>query len=92
MAEEVKLNPEAASEVIPLVGASAPVLPAYCRFLRCKEMFIDTGHPFDLADSRSGAYWCAHTQNCDSWRSAVEWALGTCCSSLPTVDSRLPTS
>jgi len=64
MAEEIKLNPEASSEVIPLIGAGAPVLPAYCRFLRCKEMFIDTGHPFDLADSGSGAYWCAHTQNC----------------------------
>jgi len=63
MAEDIKLDPEAVTEVIPLV-ASAAALSAYCRFLRCKEMFIDIGRPFDLADSRSGAYWCAHTQNC----------------------------
>ncbi len=77
---DVKLNPEAASEVIPLVGAGGQVvsvLPVYCRFLRCKEMFIDTGHPFDLADSRSGAYWCAHTQNCLG-RDGQEVGVETC--------------
>lgn len=36
----------------------------YCQRLRCKEMFIDTGEAFDLKDSGSGIYWCAHTQNC----------------------------
>ena len=42
-----------------------PVLNAqYCLRLRCKEMFINTDEPFDLKDSRSGHYWCSHTQNC----------------------------
>jgi hypothetical protein len=40
------------------------VQQAYCHRLRCKEMFIDTGEPFDLKDSGSGIYWCSHTQNC----------------------------
>jgi hypothetical protein len=35
---------------------------AVCRFLRCKEMFIDTGEPFDIRNTGSGLYWCAHTQ------------------------------
>jgi hypothetical protein len=34
----------------------------YCYRLRCKEMFIDMGEPFDLKNSGSGIYWCAHTQ------------------------------
>ncbi len=36
----------------------------YCHRLRCKEMFIYTDEAFDLKDSGSGLYWCAHTQNC----------------------------
>jgi hypothetical protein len=36
----------------------------YCHRLRCKEMFIDMGEPFDLKNSGSGIYWCAHTQTC----------------------------
>jgi hypothetical protein len=37
---------------------------SYCRRLRCKEMFVDTGLPFHPAQSASGAYWCNSTQNC----------------------------
>ena len=36
----------------------------HCRFLRCKEMFIDTGREFHVSQSGSGIYWCSHTQNC----------------------------
>ena len=36
----------------------------HCRFLRCKEMFIDTGRDFHVSQSGSGIYWCSHTQNC----------------------------
>ena len=36
----------------------------YCQRLRCKEMFIDMGEPFDLKDSGSGIYWCSQTQTC----------------------------
>ncbi len=35
----------------------------YCRRLRCKEMFIDTGVAFDIRNTGSGIFWCAHTQN-----------------------------
>jgi hypothetical protein len=34
----------------------------YCQRLRCKEMFVDMGEPFDLKNSGSGIYWCSHTQ------------------------------
>ncbi len=34
-----------------------------CRRLRCKEMFIDTGVAFDIRNTGSGIFWCAHTQN-----------------------------
>jgi hypothetical protein len=34
----------------------------YCQRLRCKEMFVDMGEPFDLKDSGSGIYWCSRTQ------------------------------
>ncbi len=33
----------------------------HCRRLRCKEMFIDTGQEFDIANTGSGAYWCSQT-------------------------------
>lgn len=36
----------------------------HCRFLRCKEMFIETGREFKMSESGSGIFWCAHTQNC----------------------------
>jgi len=36
----------------------------HCRALRCKEMFIDTGREFRMAESASGIYWCSHTQTC----------------------------
>ncbi len=36
---------------------------AYCQCLRCKEMFIETGEPFKMAETGSGIYWCSHTQN-----------------------------
>ncbi len=36
----------------------------FCGRLRCKEMFIPTGRPFNLRESGSGIYWCSHTQNC----------------------------
>ena len=36
----------------------------HCRFLRCKEMFIDTGRDFHMSQSGSGIYWCSHSQNC----------------------------
>ncbi len=36
----------------------------YCRLLRCKEMFIDTGDTFDIRNTGSGIYWCSHTQTC----------------------------
>ncbi len=36
----------------------------YCRLLRCKEMLIDTGEPFDIRNTGSGIFWCSHTQNC----------------------------
>jgi hypothetical protein len=46
-------------------GTSLTVLPqSYCRRLRCKEMFVDTGIPFHPAQSGSGIYWCNYTQNC----------------------------
>jgi hypothetical protein len=41
------------------------VLPTslqYCRRLRCKEMFIETAQPFEMASTGSGAYWCSQTQ------------------------------
>jgi hypothetical protein len=44
--------------------ASLPILGQYCRRLRCKEMFVDTGVAFHPAHSGSGIYWCNHTQNC----------------------------
>lgn len=47
-----------------LGGTELPVMGSYCRRLRCKEMFIDTGIPFHPAHSGSGIYWCNHTQNC----------------------------
>ena len=43
-----------------LTGIGQP----YCRRLRCKEMFVDTGVAFHPAQSSSGIYWCNHTQNC----------------------------
>ncbi len=36
----------------------------YCRRLRCKEMFIETGSEFNILDTGSGIYWCSTTQNC----------------------------
>ena len=39
-------------------------LQGHCRRLRCKEMFIDTGAEFRMAETGSGIYWCSHTQNC----------------------------
>ncbi len=36
----------------------------HCRFLRCKEIFIDTGREFKMSESGSGIFWCAHSQNC----------------------------
>lgn len=38
-------------------------LNGHCRRLRCKEMFIDTGVEFKMAETGSGIYWCSHTQN-----------------------------
>jgi hypothetical protein len=37
---------------------------SHCRRLRCKEMFIETGQPFDIHNTGSGIYWCLYTQNC----------------------------
>ncbi|HLY63738.1 MAG TPA: hypothetical protein VKV95_23605 [Terriglobia bacterium] len=38
-------------------------LNGHCRRLRCKEMFIDIGVEFKMAETGSGIYWCSHTQN-----------------------------
>lgn len=44
--------------------ASTRAAVDYCLHLCCKEKFVDMGEPFDLRDSGSGIYWCAHTQTC----------------------------
>jgi len=36
----------------------------YCRLLRCKEMFVDTGEAFDIRNTGSGIFWCSQTQTC----------------------------
>ena len=43
---------------------AAPTATGHCRYLRCKEMFIDTGKDFHISQSGSGIYWCSHTQTC----------------------------
>jgi hypothetical protein len=63
MADEIKLNSDAGPSLDPR-GSPAAAVQVYCRFLRCKEMFIHTEGSFNLADAGSGAYWCSHTQNC----------------------------
>ena len=44
-----------------------PVISApgqHCRWLRCKEMFIETAREFRMEESGSGIYWCSQTQSC----------------------------
>ena len=44
----------------PIPVIASPV--QHCRRLRCKEIFIDTGQPFDIENTGSGIYWCSQTQ------------------------------
>lgn len=44
------------------VASSMPT--QHCRWLRCKEMFIETAREFRMEESGSGIYWCSHTQSC----------------------------
>ena len=39
-----------------------PVVQSHCRFLRSKEMFIDAEPDHTVPSSRSGHFWCVHTQ------------------------------
>lgn len=41
---------------------SLPIIQEYCRFLRSKEMFIQTEPGPALPRSGSGNFWCVHTQ------------------------------
>jgi len=40
-----------------------PISPQnICRFLRSKEMFIQSQHDPTVPSGRSGHFWCVHTQ------------------------------
>ncbi len=41
---------------------SLPIVQNYCRFLRSKEMFIHAEPDPTVPASRSGNFWCVHTQ------------------------------
>ena len=42
--------------------ADTDLIPARCRFLTTKNLFVDTGK--DPWDSLSAQYWCGLTQTC----------------------------
>lgn len=41
---------------------SLPAVQNFCRFLRSKEMFINAEPDRTVPSSRSGHFWCVHTQ------------------------------
>jgi hypothetical protein len=40
------------------------MVQSQCRCLRSKEMYINVEPDPSVPNSRSGCYWCVHTQNC----------------------------
>jgi len=46
------------------VGSPAKINLECCRRLRYKGMFVGTDPDPNLPYYDTGAYWCAHTQNC----------------------------